>query len=284
MGNKKKLINKGLIDLFPKNINKFVDLFTGSAVVSLNTKAKQYLINDASIYLYDLYNMFKIFSDEVIIRHVEDRIEEYGLARERTSHKTFKDDRAECYKKAYINFRDFYNKSDRFILDFYTLMFYSFSQQFRFNANGDFNMPCGNDCFTEKNKEYINNGVKFFKQDNVVIQNKDFRDISIEKLGVDDFVYLDPPYLNTTATYNEKNGWTENDESNLYDLCGKLNKKNIKFGVSNVFENKGIKNQKLIDWCQEKDWNIYAFDKVAYSACGKGNSNAKEVFITNYKF
>ena len=77
MGNKKKLINKGLIDLFPKDINKFVDLFAGSAVVSLNTDAKKYIVNDASEYLYDLYNMFKIFSDGAIIRHIEDRIEEY---------------------------------------------------------------------------------------------------------------------------------------------------------------------------------------------------------------
>ena len=41
MGNKKKLINKGLIDLFPKDINTFYDLFAGSAVVSLNTDAKK---------------------------------------------------------------------------------------------------------------------------------------------------------------------------------------------------------------------------------------------------
>ena len=34
-------------------------------------------------------------------------------------------------------------------------MFYSFSQQFRFNNKCDFNMPCGNDCFSEKNQEYF---------------------------------------------------------------------------------------------------------------------------------
>lgn len=283
MGNKKKLISKGLINLFPQNINTFIDLFAGSAVVSINTNAKKFLINDNDVHLYNLYSMFREFSADTIIRHIESKIEEYGLSRERTGHKVFDDNRVERYKAAYVKFRDVYNKSDKSnTLDFYTLMFYCFSQQFRFNNKGDFNMPCGNDCFTEKNKEYINNGVKFFKQDNVVIQNKDFRDINIEKLGVDDFVYLDPPYLNTTATYNEKNGWTENDESNLYNICEKLNNKNIKFGVSNAFENKGIKNQKLINWCQEKGWNIYTFDKVTYSACGKGNSNAKEVFITNF--
>ena len=42
------------------------------------------------------------------------------------------------------------------------------------------------------------------------------------------------------------------------------------------------KNQKLIDWCDKNKWNVYTFDKFTYMACGKGNSNAKEVFITNY--
>lgn len=226
--------------------------------------------------------MLKIFSDGAIIRHIEEKIDEYGLAKERTSHKTFDDNRVEKYKAAYMKFRDFYNKSDRFILDFYTLMFYSFSQQFRFNSKGDFNMPCGNDCFSNTNKEYISNGTKFFKQDNVVVQNEDFRNLKVEELSENDFVYLDPPYFNTTATYNENNGWTEKDEDDLYFLCERLHRSGIKFGMSNVFENKGIKSQKLIDWCKKNNWNVYAFDKVVYSACGKGNSNAKEVFITNY--
>ena len=124
--------------------------------------------------------------------------------------------------------------------------------------------------------------VIFFKQEKVVVTNKDFKDLRVDKLNVNDFVYLDPPYLNTTATYNENNGWTESNENDLYGLCESLNKAGIKFGMSNVFENKGVKSQKLIDWCKKNSWNIYAFDKVAYSACGKGNSNAKEVFITNY--
>ena len=37
MGNKKKLIKKGLVDLFPKNINTFVEPFGGTGIVSMNT-------------------------------------------------------------------------------------------------------------------------------------------------------------------------------------------------------------------------------------------------------
>ena len=284
MGNKKKLINKGLIDLFPKDINTFYDLFAGSAIVSMNVEANKYFVNDIDYHLYELYAMFKVFSDDVIIRHIEDRIDEYGLARERTKRNEYKDkEKIQQYKAAYMKLRTEYNKyQGANVLDFYTLMFYSFSQQFRFNSKGDFNMPCGNDCFSDKNREYISNGTKFFKRDNVKINNGDFQKLCVEELNKDDFVYLDPPYFNTTATYNENNGWSEKDEATLYSLCEMLNENDVKFGISNVFENKNIKNQKLIDWCDKNKWNVYTFDKFTYMACGKGNSNAKEVFITNY--
>ena len=42
MGNKKKLINKGLVELFPSNINMFIDLFAGSSIVSMNVVANKY--------------------------------------------------------------------------------------------------------------------------------------------------------------------------------------------------------------------------------------------------
>ena len=152
MGNKKKLIKKNLIDLFPNNIDKMIDLFGGSAIVSMNTKANQYFINDTDEHLIELYNLFKNNKAEDIINHINMRIDEYGLARERTKRNEFKDkDKIEQYKKAYMSFRDYYNKNKN-TLDFYTLMFYSFSQQFRFNSKGDFNMPCGNDCFSKTNE------------------------------------------------------------------------------------------------------------------------------------
>lgn len=282
MGNKKKLIKKNLIDLFPNNIDKMIDLFGGSAIVSMNTKANQYFINDTDEHLIELYNLFKNNKAEDIINHINMRIDEYGLARERTKRNEFKDkDKIEQYKKAYMSFRDYYNKNKN-TLDFYTLMFYSFSQQFRFNSKGDFNMPCGNDCFSKTNEEYIKNGCNFFSGNNVFLFSNDFRSLKIDNLTDKDFVYLDPPYLNTTATYNENEGWTIKDEEDLYDLCENLNNKNIKFGLSNVFANKGVENTKIIEWCNKNNWNVYTFDKFSYMACGKGNSNAKEVFITNY--
>lgn len=282
MGNKKKLINKGLIELFPSNINNMIELFGGSAIVSMNVDAKKYFISDIDENLVSLYKMFKYNEHEKIITHITDRIDEYGLAKERTKRNEFGDkEKINQYKMAYTKFRKFYNETKN-VMDFYTLIFYSFSQQFRFNKKGEFNMPCGNDCFSERNKTYIIDGCEFFKRNNVCVGESDFRTLNVEHLTCDDFVYLDPPYLNATATYNENDGWSISDENDLYKLCEELNQKGIKFAMSNVFENKGVKNDKLIKWCDENNWNVYTFDKFTYMACGKGNSNAKEVLITNY--
>ena len=143
-------------------------------------------------------------------------------------------------------------------------------------------MPCGNDCFAEKNKEYIEDGCKFFSSTDTYISSKDFREFPVKNLTTKDFIYLDPPYFNTTATYNENGGWSEKDEDDLYEFCENLNTRGVRFAMSNVYENKNIKNEKLINWVNKMGWNVYTFDGFTYMACGIGNSDAKEVLITNY--
>lgn len=278
MGNKKKLINKGLCNLFPKNIHTLYDLCSGSAIVSMNTKANRYVINDIDDNLFKFYKLFKLKSSQEIIKHILYNINKFGMKRTRTEQNTSE---AAEYKKRYILMRDYANQTHNQI-DIYSCMFYAFSQQMRFNSKGEFNMPFGNRAFNELNEQYIKNGCNFFSQPNVYISRFDFRKLPIDKLSTLDFVYLDPPYLNTIATYNENNNWDLNDEKSLYKFCENLNKANIKWGLSNVFENKGKINNKLIEWCEQNDWNIYTFDKFTYMACGKGNSQAKEVFICNY--
>ena len=277
MGNKERLIKKGLIELFPNNINTFIDLFCGSGVVSLNVNAKNKILIDNDINIIDLINYFKNNNPNNVIKDVEEIINNYQLPTFSTDARKFKGDR-NIFKEKYNILKNDYNNSKSIKL-LYVLNIFSNSHMLRFNSRGEFNMPFGNGYFTDKCKENILNNTY---NELTTLINSDFRDINIDLLKKDDFIYLDPPYLNTDATYNENKGWSINDENDLYKICEKLNNKGIKFGLSNVFQNKGIENKKIIQWCEDNDWNVYLFDKFTYCACGKGNADSKEVFITNY--
>lgn len=283
MGNKMRLIRRGLVNLFPSNIKKFVDVFSGSAVVSMNTKAECYYLNDSDKILLQYYDLFKNHSAVDIIAHIKKQIVDYDLPTKATPRSVIDKNLLEKQKIAYHKFRDSYNQSKN-ILDLYTLMFFAFSQQFRVNKDGDFNMPLGNGCFSNQNEQTINKGIYFFKQPNIHLSNKDFAlfldDISLEN---GDFVYFDPPYSHSVATYNENGKWDNNDDLRLLTYCAKLNQKGIKFGISNIFTNNNAENALLKDFCKENALNIFSPSSFTYSACGKGNKSHKEVFICNYE-
>ena len=150
----------------------------------------------------------------------------------------------------------------------------------RFNKYNKFNMPCGNGIFTDDNKKWIKESKEFFNK-NILFTNEDFRNIKIDKLKEDDFIYIDPPYLISTASYNEGGGWTEKDEQDLYNLCKRLTNNNIKWAMSNVLECKGKSNIMLYNFIKTNNYNVYDFN-LKYSCMGKGNSQNREVLITNY--
>ena len=53
-GSKKRILNK-LLNYFPKNIETFYDLFSGSAIVCMNVLAKKYVLNDINDHTVELY-------------------------------------------------------------------------------------------------------------------------------------------------------------------------------------------------------------------------------------
>lgn len=101
----------------------------------------------------------------------------------------------------------------------------------------------------------------------------------------DDFIYLDPPYLLGLASYNEMGGWTEKDEKDLYELLTKLDKKGIRFALSNVLEHKGKTNQIMKDWINRNKYKVhkinYDYKNSNYHSTAKINKTV-EVLITNY--
>ena len=103
-------------------------------------------------------------------------------------------------------------------------------------------------------------------------------------LGENDFVYCDPPYLVTCASYNEQDGWNETKERELLELLDNLNARGIKFALSNVLENKGKTNEILKVWAEKYNVHYlnYSYGNCNYHAKDKSENSTVEVLITNY--
>ena len=79
-------------------------------------------------------------------------------------------------------------------------------------------------------------------------------------------------------------GWDEEQEIRLLNFLDRLNEKGIKFALSNVFENKGLRNDLLIQWCERNEYFVYPissnYSNSSYHR--KDRNTSLEVLITNY--
>lgn len=288
MGNKQRLLTQ-LKQLFPTNIDTFYDLFGGSGVVALNVESKKTIYNEFNPNIYEMFMLFKKYNYQEIIEYINKIIEKFNLPRQNTDVRSqeYKEKDRNNYNKNYLKFRKYYNKSNRNYLDLYTLTFFSFCNLIRFNSKSEFNMPFGNQKFSKEHERQISYTCFRIKNLNLEIKNEDaikFIKNNLDNFKENDFVYLDPPYLNTLAVYNEKRAfgnWNINNDYELFELLEELNKRSIKWGLSNVFQNKKYKNKHLIEWCNKNNWNVNHL-KYEYTCLGKGNSNTDEVYISNY--
>lgn len=269
-GGKYKLLPQ-LLELFPKQVNTFVDLFAGGGNVSVNVKAEKVVFNDLMWQVPEMLQEFKKIGVEESLRKIDGYISSYDLSKEN--------------KEGYLALRELYNKGKSDPLMLYTLICYSFNNQIRFNNKGAYNMPFGKDrsSFNPTLREKFIIFVQRLQSMEIQFSSKDFRELDLDTLGENDFVYCDPPYLITVASYNENGGWGEQAERELLAKLDTLDKAGVKFGLSNVFESKGKENIILKEWA--KGYIVHYLDHT-YSNCSyhKKDKQSKdiEVFITNY--
>ena len=271
VGGKYKLLPQ-ILPYFPDNINTFVDLFGGGFNVGINIEAKQIICNDLETVVIDLFKELKKLSSEEALKILKDTIEKYELSK--TNEEGFK------------RIREDYNKGDRSWNMFYAMLTHAFNYQIRFNKQGEYNMPFGRNR-SSFNPNLEKNFIKFIDklgEINVTFFNSDFNKIKIDMLGENDFVYCDPPYLVTCASYNEQDGWNETKERELLGLLDNLNAKGIKFALSNVLENKGKTNEILKVWTEKYNVHYlnYSYSNCNYHAKDKSENSTVEVLITNY--
>ena len=264
-GGKYKLLPQ-ILPFFPKNINLFIDLFCGGCNVGINVNCNKVIYNDIDINLLYLYNTFKNLDKQSVFEWIYQIIEKYGLSLvSKYGYDFYKCDSSKglgSYNKdKFIKLRTDFNQKRLnenydyyYYVMLYVLIVYAFNNQIRFNAKGEFNLPVGKRDFNDNMKNKLSNFIDKIKEQNCEFTCLDFRKFDVSMLTSDDFVYIDPPYLITCATYNEKDGWTENDEKDLLKFLDQLDKNGIRFGLSNVLRSKGKENNILIAWLNQSGY------------------------------
>lgn len=248
VGDKYKLITE-IKTHFPQHIGRLIEPFVGGGSVFMNVDANEFLLNDIDSFVIAIHKMLCSYVDreDEFFKEFFNIVKKYNLSlsyKENTVPKELKESFPKTYfakynKEAYSQLRDDFNKGGKQdIMQLYALLIYGFNRMLRFNKKGDFNLPVGNVDFNQNTYNAIVDYFTILKEKNAVWYNEDFR-VFLNNIDYceDDLVYLDPPYLITFSEYNKL--WNEETERALLNLLNDLNKRNIKFAISNVTHYKG---------------------------------------------
>lgn len=263
-GNKFKLLNQ-IIPVFPK-VQKFADVFCGSLNVGINVDADVVVANDKNKSIIEIYEYFRNHDIDGTLNEIKRIINFYNLS------KTNQD--------GFLKLRNDYN-AEKGSLKLFVLSCYSFNNIIRFNDISDFNTSFGNRSFNNKIEENLLKFVNILKNKNIIFSSKDFKDFDYENA---DLIYCDPPYLISDAVYNERGGWSKQDDADLLQILDTVHQNGKMFALSNVIEHKGLVNEELREW--SKKYNTIVLNKT-YNNCSYNlktkTEKTMEVLITNFK-
>lgn len=292
-GGKYKLLPQ-ILPLFPNDIDCFVDLFCGGCNVGINVDSNSVIYNDINEYLCYLFKTFKNLEKDMIFDMIFKIINEYDLSlvcEHGYEYYNCESSKGvgEYNKERFLKLRDDFNHHKQVDYGYYIMLYviivYAFNNQIRFNSKGEYNLPVGKRDFNKKMQSKLSDFIDRLQRQNCKFTCTSFTEFNISDLTKRDFVYIDPPYLITCATYNEQDGWNEKHEKDLLRFLDELNNRNIRFALSNVLRSKGKENTILLDWLSRNNYKIH------YLNYGYSNSNyqtkdkitkSEEVLICNY--
>lgn len=157
---------------------------------------------------------------------------------------------------------------------------YAYSGMFRYNDNGDFNVPYGGISYNHKTMtakmDYYRSPELLHHFAKTTIENLDFEEFfNLHQPTEQDFVFLDPPYDSEFSTYAQ-NEFTKDDQKRLADyLCTRCRAKwllVIKYTpyIYSLYDREGIVIKK--------------FDKkYIVSFMNRNDKDVEHLIITNYK-
>jgi DNA adenine methylase len=279
-----------LVELMPPDIETYFDVFTGGGSAFLNVQAKKFVVNDLDEQLIALHRglasnannpqqlldlLFKLIGEYKLSCSYKNQAVPDGL-RNRFPKTYF----AHYNKSSYLKLRDDFNSDKTDYLKLYLLLIYGFNRMLRFNKSGNFNLPVGNVDFNKNVVQALTAYLSFMANNDVAFVNYDFRRFVVgQELKVKDFLYFDPPYIITFSEYNKI--WSPENEREMYALLDELDEQGIHFGLSNMLEHKGRRNDQLADWSKRYKVHEIRSNYISFNDNSiKGQS--REVYVTNY--
>ena len=254
----------------------------------LSSKIKQFIDDNKNsfknILKGDLLKQYTVFEQELFRNIVAKlvRMKELEAQKGDLSQKDIYDN-FECALKGsfYMFIRALYNNNQSQNSEyFYFIREYCYSSMFRYNSNGEFNVPYGGISYNRKNLQRKIDYMKSMALQkhflNTQIYNLDFEDfLNRIKLKENDFIFLDPPYDSDFSSY-VNNSFDKQDQKRLADYL--INKCPAKFMLV-------IKNTKFImELYGGKGLYINSFDKkYMVSFKGRNNRDCEHLIITNYQ-
>lgn len=288
VGDKYKLMPQ-LSKVFPKHIENFYDVFCGGGSASINTKASHYYLNDINSKVMEIHRYLQENSIDIekFILNMHSIISDYGLSHSELGKDPIIEELKKEYKKtyfskfnknAYMKLREDYNANQSKTELLYLLLVYGFNHMIRFNKKGSFNLPVGNVDWNSNVSKALNDYSNWVLNNKITLTNLEFEEVLKWEFGENDFLYLDPPYLIAFSEYNKY--WNEENELRLYELLDDLDKKGVKWGLSNIVtDHHGNHNHILEKWMQK--YKIYKIKSNYISRFDNSIKNTHDIYVTN---
>ncbi|MBT8565053.1 DNA adenine methylase [Polynucleobacter paneuropaeus] len=291
-GGKYRILNQ-IIPRLPSGINLFMDVFSGGGNVFINAPATHFYVNDIDVNVIRLFEYMHNHAFEDFVVECKKVIHDFGLSSTAAHGYEFYGANSNSgvgsfNRPGYTSLKDCFNQSNkgysREVL-FFILICYGFNNQIRYNSSNKFNIPVGK---RDLNERVLKNLEKFCTRLgslDVQFESKSFFDIDYSSLSNNDFVYFDPPYLTSNASYNESGKWSNAHEEKLINLMDRLVSLNVRFGLSNMTRSGDIKNESLNYWIKSNAGRISMFNISSnytnsnYQKKIKNSSSENEIFL-----
>ena len=250
-------------EVAPKVSGRWVEPFLGTGVVAFNLGYKKAILNDTNPHIINFYK--SVQNQEITPVSMRRYLQEEG-EKLRTA-----DENGYAH---YLTVRSRFNSGEYSPYDFIFLSRAGFNGMMRFGSKGNWNIPfCKKpDRFAQA---YITKIINQLIAVSQIVQpepewqfyNTNFSDI-IPLATENDIIYCDPPYYGRHVDYY--NGWTEEDEENLFHL---LSETNAKFILSTWHHNNWRENEMIKKYWSK--FNILTKDHFYHN--GGNIENRREV-------